>query len=325
MAAATKDLSFRDIREGDGGTLPLYRAQKKPSDPLVPLRIGTALLMSCVGVYFKVDEKRCFFAHFDARTPEMTDWTVVSPKAGENIKKQVKDRLFAFMKYDRWVITDKTFGQHLYFQCPQHNARVFNECYSPTTGWFIVRAVREFFVACSVLIKEKVEERRKEELKIKESKLSAYKKETNVLQSTAESHQSKAVKAKVERGYHAFIVTPDREFNILKMGVVQPEKVNTREELGDNVAVEENFYWPDKKTRQYHNCFFGVLQDKDMRKMLPEWYPDDFFADKEYFDEIAYEVKYTREMYEGYGDEVTTDDAPRFREILDIIQVKDSA
>lgn len=78
-------MKFRSIIESEGGTLPIAEGNK-------PSRIGTFYLMTCVGVYFRVDETRCFFAHIDARSAEMEAHAMVTPGAGEEIAAQVRLR-----------------------------------------------------------------------------------------------------------------------------------------------------------------------------------------------------------------------------------------
>ena len=77
---------FRNIKEGEGGTLPITGDNIKP-------RVGTFYLMTCVGVYFRVDKDRCFFAHIDARSAEFEKYAMVTKKAGEEIARLVKCRL----------------------------------------------------------------------------------------------------------------------------------------------------------------------------------------------------------------------------------------
>ena len=77
---------FRHIKEGEGGTLPITGDTIKP-------RVGTFYLMTCVGVYFRIDKDRCFFAHVDAGSAEFERYAMVTKRAGEEIARQVKCRL----------------------------------------------------------------------------------------------------------------------------------------------------------------------------------------------------------------------------------------
>ena len=77
---------FRCIKEGEGGTLPITGDNIKP-------RVGTFFLMTCVGVYFRIDKERCFFAHIDARSAEFEDHAMVTKRAGWDLAMQVKCRL----------------------------------------------------------------------------------------------------------------------------------------------------------------------------------------------------------------------------------------
>ena len=59
---------FRSILPGQGGTFthPLYlnTSQHAPSHELT--HIGTFGCITCVGVYFEIDDHRCFIAHINA-------------------------------------------------------------------------------------------------------------------------------------------------------------------------------------------------------------------------------------------------------------------
>ncbi len=94
MGNQTSAIKYRHIPESEGATLDI-------ADATAP-RVGTYFLMTCVGVYFRIDEERCFFAHMDARTPETWPCNVVTKEAGEVIVGQVKRRLRGFLLVDHW-------------------------------------------------------------------------------------------------------------------------------------------------------------------------------------------------------------------------------
>lgn len=58
---------FRHITEGAGGTYTI--------DPEMPF-IGTSGCYTCLGVYFAIDDNRCFFAHINIE-PQPSDWSRV--------------------------------------------------------------------------------------------------------------------------------------------------------------------------------------------------------------------------------------------------------
>lgn len=139
----------RYVEEGDGATLSLMDANA--------LRIATDKVRTCVSVYFQVNHTQCFVAHIDARTPEVWPELAVSIAGGLEIGSQVKRRLYGFLRQDDSDIKHPQFGRRLMFQSPNNTARTYQGIDSPSTSWFVVRAIRAFFEACSKTLYEEVE------------------------------------------------------------------------------------------------------------------------------------------------------------------------
>jgi hypothetical protein len=122
----TQKMKFPCVEEGPGDTLPL-------SDPNGEAQhIGTHFLNTCVGVYFQVDQNRCFCAHMDARTSELWPFMIISDEGGKDIAHQVKRRLQDFGEKDEWNPEDANFGMHLHLQSPVFTKEMIKETHSPS-------------------------------------------------------------------------------------------------------------------------------------------------------------------------------------------------
>ncbi|TKA79277.1 hypothetical protein B0A55_04237 [Friedmanniomyces simplex] len=72
-------IKFRCIEEGRGGTLhfrnPLTRPVQFEDEAQERIRhVGTLGVKTCVGVYFAIDDDRCFVAHINAYTQRADPW-----------------------------------------------------------------------------------------------------------------------------------------------------------------------------------------------------------------------------------------------------------
>ena len=99
----------RHIEEGKGATLPI--------DDKIPA-VGTWNLITCVGIYFRIDESRCFVAHMN--TPSTVTWpeNVVTDKEGKGIVSHVVQALDTRAKRDKWDVRNEYFGTDFLLQCP---------------------------------------------------------------------------------------------------------------------------------------------------------------------------------------------------------------
>lgn len=237
-AAAPADTRFRMIKEGTGGTL--YFHPDLPNYSNQPSRVGTYMLHSCVGVYFQVSETRCFVAHMDGRTPGLEQWLVVTHNAGLLIKAQVKQRLLGFLKNDQWDIRKSWFGNDLHLQCPQHYTHTFDGRFAATTGWYIARGIREFFVACSMVLAEEADQRRNEgpaeNLRLQDKVI--YQAKTEQLSQQAAKLQNDGMTNEVERGFHAFIKIPGDDGIYMTGEMKKNGDRASRNDLGEHVPID---------------------------------------------------------------------------------------
>lgn len=241
---------FREVDEAQGGTLQLRDPKTGLAD------IGTCMLNTCVGIYFKVDYQRCFIAHLDARSAAVREFPVASDEAGLKIKAQVKERLIGFFKEGEWDIEHPEFGKDLHLQCPQYNKRLFRwKEYCPTTSYFAVEAIKEFFLACALYLEDKAYKR--ESRKIlqhgRTNEESAYVGKTENLKKKAAALEGKGTHTPVEVNYHAFIVRPFEFNKILKLGYQALNDIATRDALVD--------YEPIMLRLPIDQCRLGVEDD----------------------------------------------------------------
>lgn len=195
--------------------------------------LGHTSLILVSGIYFKLDNERCFCAHIDARSAEVRDCPVASDEGGHEIKVQMKKRLVDALKVDSWNIEHAEFGKDIYLQSPHYNEKVLNWKYSPSTSWFTVQAIREFCLACAlhlhVEIAEVEETPPKKNQTIDQKRRSADRVEA--MKEKALEFENIGLHTPVETDYHAFIV---RSFEltdkILKLGY---QAVNGRRSMRD--------------------------------------------------------------------------------------------
>ena len=141
MAAATGESYFRNVLEGSGKTLPRQ-------DQTTPL-VGTWGCISCVGVYFNIDEKRCFMAHINACNSVTYVHNYVTDEGGKDIQYRVVRRLCGFVEHDRWDIREHAFGSFLKIICPRYEDNGVGLGRLQHVGKFVVRGIREVFEHCA--------------------------------------------------------------------------------------------------------------------------------------------------------------------------------
>lgn len=193
---------FRYIEEGKGNTLPI--------EDDVHL-LGTWNLITCVGVYFKIDKARCFMAHINART---TTWpyNVVTSKSGEWIKEYVTVILFDLAKKQNWDMRDADFGEDLHTQCPCLGDAEFENVKYTRAGNYVVKAVREFFVSRADALEKVVKQRPQA---ITQSARESYPELVQKLERESERLEAKVAflrdqgtLGQVDKLHHCFIVAP---------------------------------------------------------------------------------------------------------------------
>ncbi len=266
-------MPFRWVKEGEGATLPLFHME-------VP-RVGTYMLMTCVGVYFKIDQNRCFFAHLTPKSPDAKLSWVVTEQAGDDIGSQVKQRLCNFLRVDNWDIKDPEFGKDLLLQCPCLRDRVFNGKQYYTPGKFVVKAVREFFMACGLLLKEDLGQRQAVPQAPQDNEHRRQSSKSDFLIHTATT-------TVVDDDHHIMVVSP-LTGAMWRFGEVRnpPSRSIHEEDLGDFVPVALDL--------QAGLCGFGVSEDD--RTSLPQSL---LTTDAERAETLE-KVKWERRQYESFG------------------------
>ena len=223
-----------------------------------------------MGVYFKVDDNQFFFAHMDARTPEIWPKMIVTKAAGLEIAEQVKRRLFDFMLHDEWDVRNPKFGENLTMQCPSVHSRTLEGETYYTPGYYIIRAVKEFFQFCAELLEKE-----------KGGKSARLKQIVN---------HTRVDGKHVNGNHHIMIVDPSKDDPPIRLGEVCDSKKGAEEkDLGD--------YKPIKITIRESICHFGVLEDD--RTHLPR----KFLLPKDHIDRQKNQwlIECVREEHKNFG------------------------
>ncbi|KAK4549486.1 hypothetical protein LTR36_006483 [Oleoguttula mirabilis] len=149
-------IKFRCVDESRGGTFSFRNpdsAKSGAEDPELIQYIGTSGVKTCVGVYFKLSDDRCFLAHINGVIRDKEDdnrATRVCPSDadGEAIKNIVKEKLEAEAQQEQWDKPDMIIRESLLMVCPEPETyAIFTELGDgPTkqTGWWVAEGIREF-------------------------------------------------------------------------------------------------------------------------------------------------------------------------------------
>jgi hypothetical protein len=220
---------FRYVSESHGGTLPIH-------DKTTPL-IGTYGCVTCVGVYFKIDESRCFFAHINASSCEtITNFNAVTEIGGKDVITKVSRRLYGFLLKDKWDIRNEEFGKHLTILCPTTKPSLWEGKKFGSPGRFVVQAIRDFFYACGRIVDHEVNEGAKiHDLKgptgSKGKTVANIDAETTRLAQKATFLRQQSA-TKVDMEHHAFIVDP-LSGEVSRRGKVYEGSKVKEEDLGE--------------------------------------------------------------------------------------------
>lgn len=301
-------VEFRFIDEGQGATLPINKTHGIK-------RTGTGSLMTCVGVYFQVDNERCFFAHIDARSPETftDDGQAVTPAVHFEMTSAAKTRLLSFLKADRWDMKDDAFGKNLTVQCPMYDDMTYGgqgkykEFQTP--GKLVIRGTMEFFRACGQLVKEEVEQRQRVRPNGSQERID-FDQDTAKLSRRSDKLHEISQSPQVDVKHHILIVEP-ASGEIMQVGSVKHDQyiwrnvaTNLTADLGSYIAVPVEDLPP-------HRCQLGVL--KDDQTAFPTW----AHATKERVKSIVEKTMWARKEYDNLGSDMDGDPTlDRFAEIL---------
>jgi hypothetical protein len=141
MSSSSTAVTFQWIPEKFGGTLTF--------DPQSPPEIGTYGCYTCVGVYFKIDDTRAFFAHINASSEATWPYNLVTQGGSAEITRMVYGRLCGHALRHRWNTSHKEFGRGLTIICPFGADLYYGSQYYRRCGRFVVAATRNFFHDCS--------------------------------------------------------------------------------------------------------------------------------------------------------------------------------
>ena len=272
---------FRYVEEGYGETLPIY-------DKTTPL-IGTYGCITCAGVYFRVDESRCFFAHINASSCEtIPDCNAVTEIGGKDIIAQVSRRLYGFVLKDKWDIRNEEFGKHLAILCPTMNSSLWEGQKFASPGKFVVRAIQDFFHTCGRIVDHEVNERTnfhdpKEPTGSKGKTVAHIDAETMRLGQKAKFlHQQSATPVNTE--HHAMLVNP-LTGEVSTRGKVHGGSVVREEDLGEFKASRVRLSLP---------IWIFVVEEADRSAI-----PSSFLSDPTRRQALVSAVKSGREKYKA--------------------------
>ncbi|KAK5136799.1 hypothetical protein LTR08_002095 [Meristemomyces frigidus] len=140
---------FRSIPEGQGRTFTFRKASYAEAasyhtDPQCIRCIGTSGVKTCVGVYFKLSDSKCFVAHINGYVKEGEKGVVkrrCKDKEGQLFVDEVVRRLGVESKRGNWVYTNPEIAKSLLIVCAEPETRSKREV---LTGWWIIKGIREF-------------------------------------------------------------------------------------------------------------------------------------------------------------------------------------
>ncbi|KAK5173315.1 uncharacterized protein LTR77_001996 [Saxophila tyrrhenica] len=107
--------------------------------------LGTLWCNSCVGVYFPLDDKRCFLAHINALSASRQPRNTVDEAEGKEIQDLVFQQLVREMKSMQWDTRDKYYAS-IVVVCAPNLERKWGEMRKTMVGTYVVEAIREFFL-----------------------------------------------------------------------------------------------------------------------------------------------------------------------------------
>ena len=203
----------------------------------------------------------------DARTPETWPRNVVTRQAGEEIVRQVKRRLRGFLQLDRWDIKNEEFGRNLTLQNPCWQDVVHNGQTYRKAGRYVVRAIREFFYACSQALGDEVTERKAASPMEGTSKEDHDSETMRLVRKSTELYQTGKITV-VDFGHHILIVAPDTG-RIWRLGPIE-----VPEDLKPVIENAFAYHIPEPRLQLPYTCNFGSLDDD--RSFFPKkWLSSD--------------------------------------------------
>jgi hypothetical protein len=159
MARRAENIKFRLVAEGTGGTIDFHedisdsdeeQPTSKRVDSMNPAgsildHVGVKGCWDSVGVYFVIDEHRCFCAQIKVKSPVSDMGIDFSASEGEKLREQVLKKLQIVVQHDRWNRSHRKFGTNCVIVCPNKDLNNADEDGDPPLCWYIIQALRDFF------------------------------------------------------------------------------------------------------------------------------------------------------------------------------------
>lgn len=128
---------FVRVQENEGGTFIINPGHSRYH--------GTVKCLTCVGVFFRVDDTRVFLAHINGSSKTTYPDNLLTDKAGKNLAFIVKQALLAHAKRLTWDPTHPQFGKNVKLVCGFYDdVEGFKRA-----GKFVVDGIKDCFRFCS--------------------------------------------------------------------------------------------------------------------------------------------------------------------------------
>jgi hypothetical protein len=232
-------------------------------DDFIPF-IGTYRCTTCVALYFKLDNSRCFFGHMcalSAITGRKNN--AVTPAAGEQIRGQVFRRLCDLAEWEEWDIKHNNFGTYPYLLCPRLGDRSGQYIFA---GAYVVQAIRDFFEHCARVIEDELRQRGEAAARHTPTPGGPHLQETVRLTEKAIFLRNRATDAQVDQLHHGVIIDPIYDYCWF-IGEMWD---------GDEAKRRDLCAWrPGRNPLPRDNCLFGV-QDDDVNAFPSDWLTSDW-------------------------------------------------
>ncbi|KAK4952289.1 hypothetical protein LTR28_006643 [Elasticomyces elasticus] len=136
---------YRKVGAGWGGTLPTTNPSANPTTPFTPA-VGTKGCMTCVGVFFPIDDKRCFAAHINCQLSQSIQagsqpYLVETAEEGKRITKTVLSHLRKDNERHEWGGPSEMMRRNLVLVCPLEWDGIYGEA---QVGKYVIDGVLAF-------------------------------------------------------------------------------------------------------------------------------------------------------------------------------------
>lgn len=168
MAQYAENIRFRLVAEGSGGTIDFHGGNSesdeeqpttKRADSMNPEdatleHVGVKGCGDSVGVYFVIDDNRCFCAQIKAKNPTSDKVVDTSAIEDEKVREQVLKKLQSIARHDRWNQRHRKFGTNCIVVCSNRDLNSADEDDDRPINWYIIQALRDFFESMADLLND---------------------------------------------------------------------------------------------------------------------------------------------------------------------------